>query len=552
MIKSTYILAFGLLFNQLVKPEVAAANPQRKSDKITPADTLAKAPANWFNLDPRDNQVMGVSTEKAYEYLKNRPSKTVVVAVIDSGIDIEHEDLKDKIWRNEKEIPGNGKDDDNNGYVDDIHGWNFIGGKDGRNVEHDTQELTRLYVQLRDKFEGPEGAKLQKKKKEKENFALYQKIKAEYEKELQETQEQYSQFQQLQGAYQNATAILKNQLNKEDFTLEDLVKLNSTNQQVNQAKAIMLFMAENNFTKETFTEGEDYFINKLKYNLNPNFNPRDIVGDDYSNVKERNYGNSDVTGAFADHGTHVAGIIGANRTNNLGIKGIADNVKIMVVRAVPNGDERDKDIANAIYYAVDNGAQVINMSFGKEYSPQKEAVDAAVKYAADKGVVLVHAAGNDGKNIDQVKNYPSKILANNKEVKNWIEVGASSFSGNGKLVGDFSNYGKKSVDVFAPGVDINSTIPKQGYKENSGTSMAAPVTTGVSALLLSYYPNLTAVQVRDIILQSTYKPKDLKVIKPGAEGDKASPVVLSDLSVTGGIVNAYEAVKLAETISVKQ
>ena len=552
MKKSTYILAFGLLFSQLVKPEAGIARAHITGGKTFPADTVAGAPDNWFNLDPNENRVLGVSTEKAYEYLKNRPSKTVVVAIIDSGIDIEHEDLKDKIWNNEKEIPGNGQDDDKNGYVDDIHGWNFIGGKDGQNVEHDTQELTRLYVQLRDKFEGKGGAKRQKQRKEKQNFALYQNIKVQYDKELKETEAQYSQFQQLFGAFQNATTILRNHLNKEDFTLEELMKLNSTNQQVNQAKAIMLFMAENKFTKETFAEGEDYFMNKLKYNLNPNYNPRNIVGDNYNNINEKHYGNNDVTGAFAEHGTHVAGIIGANRTNNLGIKGIADNIKIMVIRAVPNGDERDKDVANAIYYAVNNGAQVINMSFGKEYSPDKEAVDAAIKYAGDKGVLLVHAAGNDGKDIDQVKNYPSRIIAPNKEVKGWIEVGASSWGGNDKLVGEFSNYGKKSVDVFAPGVDINSTVPKQQYKSNSGTSMAAPVTTGISALLLSYYPNLTAVQVRDIILQSTLKYKDLKVNKPGAEGDKPELVKLEDLSVTGGIVNAYEAVKLADSISGKQ
>lgn len=552
MIKSPYILAFGLLFSQLVKPATGIAHPELNGGRTTPADSVAQAPANWFNLDPDDNRVMGVSTEKAYEYLKNRPSKTVVVAVIDSGIDIEHEDLKDKIWRNEKEIPGNGVDDDKNGYVDDIHGWNFIGGKDGKNVEHDTQELTRLYVQLRDRFEGPEGAKRQKKRKEKDNFALYQKIKAQYEKELQETQAQYSQFQQLNTAYQNAATILRNQLNKEDFTLQELMALQSGNQQVNQAKAIMLFMAENKFSKETFAEGEDYFINKLKYNLNPDYNPRNIVGDDYDNLNEKNYGNSDVTGAFAEHGTHVAGIIGANRTNNLGIKGIADNVRIMVIRAVPNGDERDKDVANAIYYATNNGAQVINMSFGKEYSPDKKAVDAAIKYAESKGVLLVHAAGNDGKNIDLTNNFPTRQLTAKQEVKNWIEVGASSWGEDGKLIGDFSNYGKKKVDVFAPGVDINSTIPKGGYKSNSGTSMAAPVTTGVSALLMSYYPNLTAVQVRDIVLQSTVKVKDQKVNKPGSEGGKSELIELSNLSVTGGIVNAYEAVKLADTVGNKQ
>jgi len=549
--KSAYIVAFGLLLGQLIKPTDSNAHFNQLPDANAIADTATspQAPANWFNLDPSDNRIQGVSTEKAYEYLKNRSSKTVVVAVIDSGIDIEHEDLKDKIWTNEKEIPGNNLDDDKNGYIDDIHGWNFIGGKDGRNVEHDTQELTRLYVQLRDKFEGNNGAKQQKKHKE--EYARYQKIKTEFEKEVNETQAQYSQFQQLYQAFQNASTIIRTHLNKEDFTTTDLMKLNSSNQQVNQAKAILLFMAENKFSKESFAEGEDYFIGKLKYNLNPNYNSRDIVGDDYSNINQKNYGNSNVTGPSAEHGTHVAGIIGANRTNNIGIKGIADNVKIMVVRAVPNGDERDKDVANAIYYAVDNGARVINMSFGKEYSPEKAAVDAAMKYAASKGVLLVHAAGNDAKNTDQENNFPSRKLASNQEIKSWIEVGASGWGGDGQLLGDFSNYGKKTVDVFAPGVDINSTVPKQGYKNNSGTSMAAPVTTGVGALLLSYFPNLTAEQLRDIILQSTVKLKDVKVNKPG-EGKKTELVKLEDLSVTGGIVNAYEAVKLAESMKEKQ
>jgi subtilisin family serine protease len=542
MKKILTLAAFGLW---LVPAAQAAYLPH---SAYALADTAQKAPDNWFNLDPQENQVQGVSTEKAYEYLKNRPSKTVVVAVIDSGIDIAHEDLQGKIWTNEDEIAGNGLDDDKNGYVDDVHGWNFIGGKDGRNVEYDTQELTRLYVELKAKFEGPKAAKLQKK--EKEAYALYRRVKAEYEKEWEEAQAQYDQFQQLFKAYQAASAIISQHLGKETFTEQDLENIASADPKVIQARSMLSYMAQNDLTAEAFTEGEDYYMAKIKYHLNPAYNPRNIVGDDYEDVKEKGYGNNDVTGAFAEHGTHVAGIIAANRSNSLGIKGIADNVKIMVLRAVPNGDERDKDVANAIYYAVDNGARVINMSFGKAYSPYKQAVDAAVKYAEDKGVLLVHGAGNDGKNIDGADNFPTRQLSARKEVANWIEVGASSWSDAPGIVGDFSNYGKKSVDVFAPGVDVYSTVPKQGYKSNSGTSMAAPVTAGVSALLLSYFPDLDAQEVRDIILKSTVKHTGLKVHQPG-EAKRPTMVGFEELSVSGGIVNAYEAVRMAESMSQK-
>lgn len=544
MKKILTLAALGLWLSPVAQAAALTSHTLVRSQ----ADTTRKAPENWFNLDPQENQVQGVSTEKAYEYLKNRPSRTVVVAVIDSGIDIAHEDLKDKIWVNEDEIAGNGQDDDKNGYVDDVHGWNFIGGKDGRNVEYDTQELTRLYVALKDKFEGPKAEKLQKKEKEK--YALYRKVKADYEREWQEAQAQYAQFQQLHEAYQAASGIIRRFLNKDQFTEKDLAAITSTDKQVVQARSLLSYMAENNLTREAFEEGEDYFMAKLKYHLNPEYNSRDIVGDDYHDVKQKGYGNNDVTGSFAEHGTHVAGIIAANRTNNLGIKGIADNVKIMVIRAVPNGDERDKDVANAIYYAVDNGAQVINMSFGKEYSPFKEVVDGAVKYAAGKGVLLVHGAGNDGKNIDAADNFPTRQISSRQQVDTWLEVGASSWGDAARFVGDFSNYGKKSVDVFAPGVDVYSTVPKQGYKSNSGTSMAAPVTAGVAALLFSYFPELKAAEVRDIILRSTVKYKGVMVNKPGQD-KKPAMVNFEDLSVSGGIVNAYEAVRMAEMYSRK-
>jgi subtilisin family serine protease len=290
-------------------------------------------------------------------------------------------------------------------------------------------------------------------------------------------------------------------------------------------------------------EAVDYYGVIVNYGYNENFDSREIVGDNISNLQEKNYGNNDVKGPDSNHGTHVAGIIAADRNNNLGIKGIADNVKIMVVRAVPNGDERDKDVANAIIYAVDNGAKIINMSFGKSFSPQKEAVDKAVRYAEQKGVLLVHAAGNDSEDIDVNKNYPSKFYLDGKEAKNWIEVGASSAGSDEDLVGSFSNYGRKMVSLFAPGVEIYSTVPDNKYKNNDGTSMASPATAGVAALLMSYFPELTALQVKDILMKSSRKFDNLKVQKPG--GGK---VDFNQLSASGGLVNAYEAVKMAKAM----
>jgi cell wall-associated protease len=289
------------------------------------------------------------------------------------------------------------------------------------------------------------------------------------------------------------------------------------------------------------TEVCDNYKNGMEYGYNPEFDPRSIVGDNYTNTEERFYGNNDVKGTFPVHGTHVAGVIAANRKNNLGINGIADNVKIMALRAVPNGDERDKDIANAIRYAVDNGAKIINMSFGKDYSPQKDAVDKAVKYAEAKGVLLVHAAGNDDDNNDTKPSFPTRYYKDGKEAANWIEVGASGWGADSTLAADFSNYGKKSVNFFAPGVQLYSTTPANGYETMDGTSFASPAVSGVAAILLSYFPNLTPLQVKDILIKSTRKFDSLMVKK----SDKTGVVKFSDLSSSGGLVNAYEAVKLA-------
>ena len=507
-------------------------------------------PKDWFLLDPEKDSVQGVSSERTYAtLLKNQPSKTVIVAIIDSGIDIDHEDLKSVIWTNEKEIPGNGLDDDKNGYVDDVHGWNFIGGKNG-NVDADTYELTREYVRLSAIYEGNEKKLTKKQKKE---FEQYTKIKTKFEKLRAKNQEQYELYNNIYENVISATDTLKKLLKVEKLTPE-LVKGFTTNEPVLlNAKAFLLNLYKNIDDKidmDTFylqlKEAINYYGVIVKYGYNTEFDSRKIIGDTYSNIYEKGYGNNDVKGPDPTHGTHVAGIVAADRGNSIGIKGIANNVKIMSVRAVPNGDERDKDIANAIIYAVDNGAQLINMSFGKSFSPEKEAVDKAVKYAEQKGVLLIHAAGNDSDDNDVESNFPTRFYLSGKEAKNWLEIGASAWGKENEFIGSFSNYGKKTVDLFAPGVEIYSTTPNNTYKDESGTSMASPTTTGVAALLMSYFPNLNAVQVKDILKKSTRKFDGLKVPKPGSE----TKVYFSDLSSSGGIVNAYEAVKLAQELKI--
>jgi cell wall-associated protease len=523
-------------------------------------DTV-NVPKDWFLRDPETDHFQGVSAEKTYTtLLKGKPSKTVLVAVIDSGIDIEHEDLKDVIWTNEDEIPANGIDDDKNGYVDDIHGWNFIGGKNG-NVNEDTYEVTREYARLKPIYQNMEERKVSRKNKA--EYALWKQVQAKYERDFKSNKDKYDQYNQQYELYSNAfgtltfcDSVLSKSIGGKPVFKSTLSEIEATNDTIRFAKETLAKVMENvdgdiaikEFLNELgeylvqLKSGVDHYATAVDFGYNLDFNSRSIVGDDPKNLYEKGYGNNDVEGPDARHGTHVAGIIGANRKNEIGIKGIADNVRIMSVRAVPNGDERDKDIANAILYAVDNGAQIINMSFGKSFSPQKEVVDKAVKYAESKGVLLIHAAGNDGDDLDKESNYPTKVLKGGVESKTWLEIGASSWGADGNFVGSFSNYGKKSVDLFAPGVQIYSTIPNNNYEDLQGTSMACPATVGVAALIMSYFPDLTADQVKNILKESTRKFDGLKVTKPGS----ADEVPFAQLSATGGLVNAYEAVSLAE------
>ena len=337
-------------------------------------------------------------------------------------------------------------------------------------------------------------------------------------------------------------------IGKENPTLKDIEAYKPQGEREGAVKEALLDILKEmdykSFYEDQILEAIKYYGNQINYNYNVDYDPRSIVGDDPNNSNERFYGNNDVKGPDALHGSHVAGIIGADRTNTLGIKGVADNVLIMGVRNTPNGDERDKDVANAIRYAADNGAKVINMSFGKSYSWDKAVVDEAVKYAVSKDVLLVQGVGNDNKDIDVENNFPNRKYLNGEIASSYITVGASGFVDDETLKADFSNFGKTTVDVFAPGVKINSTITDSKYKEEDGTSMAAPVVAGLAALIRSYYPQLKAVQVKDIILKSVVKVNHNVTYLKGTE---SVSVPFSEICITGGIVNAYNALKLAAT-----
>jgi cell wall-associated protease len=505
-----------------------------------------KPARHWFLQDREHDHVPGLSVQRAYEALHGHTGKPVIVAVIDTGVDINHEDLRAAIWVNEDEIAGNGVDDDQNGYVDDMHGWNFLGGKSG-SVNDDTYEVTREYARLRKEFDAVDPTQLPKKKKA--TYKQFLQLKLTWEKELLENKQQYERVRSLLSNLVFSRDTVQHYI-KDSITVAALQTITSQNPNVVFAKSFLRSMLLNgdgaSLTEQAQSLQEAYEAYKtaVELSLNLDFDPRTQVGDNYQNVSERSYGNNQVKplpGPMANHGTHVAGIIAANRYNAIGIQGIATHAKIMVLRAVPNGDERDKDIANAIYYAVDNGARIINMSFGKSHSPQKQAVDKAVQYAAQKGVLLVHAAGNEGSDNDFVTNYPSAIYLNKKIAKNWIEVGASGWRVDKNLVGSFSNFGQKTVDVFAPGVDIYSTVVGNRYKYQDGTSMAAPAVTGVAALLMAYFPEFSAFDIKKIILESVERFDATVVEMPGSK----DLVAFGQLSKTGGIVNAYKAVQLA-------
>ena len=518
-----------------------------------------KAKNAWSAADIETDSIAGMSLAKAYEFLEGKKGVPVIVGIADSGVDVEHEDLKGVAWVNPKEVPGNNKDDDNNGYVDDIHGWNFLGNKEGKIVNADQLEITRIVKSGMDKFGNKKASEIADT--DKKEYEEYLKIKEKFDKVAKAKENEIANLKgtktrilQLEESF---TAV-QNLIGKTDFTLDDVKNAKSddaeTTAKINDVTMIMsrgMKMADLLSYKKDLLAYLESQENAKSYDLD--FNARQSLGDDLYDITDTNYGNNNVIGSkkLESHGTHVAGIVAASRGNGKGLDGVANNVKILTVRVVPDGDEHDKDVALGIRYAVDNGAKIINTSFGKAYSPNKQWVFDAIKYAAKNDVLIVNAAGNDSKNIDVEKTYPNDSEDLINEISdNVLTVGANSLFYDKRLPARFTNYGKRNVDVFAPGVQIYSTIPSDEYAQKSGTSMAAPSAAGVAALVRSYYPQLSASQVKHILMNSGTKI-NFNVIKPGTQS-RQNPdgelVSFSELSVSGRIVNAYNALKMAAQI----
>lgn len=522
------ILLWGCGATQLVSTPIE--NVDRVPLKVT--ELTDEERKNWGHADLLTDTIPGMSVDKAYrEIIGNKKGKTVVVAVVDSGMDLEHEDLDGVLWTNKDEKAGNGIDDDGNGYIDDIHGYNFLGSSYNEQLEY--ARILRLGI-------GSEE---------------YQaKAKAKLDSEYPEMVQNQQRYEQILQVVSNADESIKKHLGKDNYTKEEVSAIKTEDQTLSQQVSVILQMytyAESiPEIKEELKEGIQYFSEQVNYNLNVAFEGRKEVGDDPYELNDVGYGDGNPNNRVIDeaHGTHVAGIIAAERNNGYGVNGVANNVRLMSIRAVPNGDEYDKDVALAIRYAVDNGASIINCSFGKSFSPNAEWVYDALKYAASRDVLIVHAAGNDGLDLDNPENsnFPNDHKGSGAEiVDNVITVGSLNNTYGSEMVSGFSNYGKNNVDVFAPGGGIYSTIPKSDYKYEGGTSMAAPGVSGIAALIRSQYPKLSAPEVKKILMDSGLSSTASVIVA----GDSDNTKPFNELSKSGRMVNAYNALIMASKVA---
>ena len=537
-IKPIYLSAFALLILAGCGASKQVSNSNSALTAISaPLNITKKAPINendlkrWSHLDIVKDTIPGMSVDRAYaELLKNKKGVKVIVGIVDSGVDIEHQDLKSVVWTNKKEIAGNGIDDDKNGYIDDIHGWNFLG-----NITKENLEYERII-----------------KNKNLVDEVTYQAAKALNDKKIADATMGKARTEQMIATLNESDATLVKHFGKSVYTIDEVKAIVSQEPEMQKSKAAMQQMLSYNLPiadlKVAVQKQLDGF-NALLNGDNLKTDYRKVLGDNPEDITDTKYGNNNVMGPDKNeilHGTHVAGIVAQTRNNTLGGDGIANNVEILTVRAVPDGDEYDKDIALGIRYAVDNGAKVINGSFGKSFSPHKQWVYDAIKYAEKKDVLIVHAAGNDAKDIDTENNFPNDSEDKVTEfADNVITIGALNFEYGNKVVARFSNIGKVNVDVFAPGVKIYATTPNDTYKYLQGTSMASPNVAGVAALIRSYYPKLSAQQVKHILMDSGVAITT-DVIVGGKAADTRS---FTALSKSGKIVNAYNALLMAEKMS---
>lgn len=532
---NTSLYALGLLILTGCGGTTLVSTPVENIDAVPlkVSDLTEAQEKTWSHADLLSDTIPGMSINKAYtEIIGTRRGKKVVVAVLDMGIDLTHEDLDGVLWTNTDERPGNGVDDDKNGFVDDIHGYNFLG-----ESYNEQLEMARiLSLKLGD-------------------AALQAKAKAKLEADYTEASQNKAQYEQILQAVSQSHEAVSKYLGKSDYTKKEVSAIKTEDPGLQQNIAVLLQMF--NFSDsipdllEEVKDGIKHFSDQLNYNLNVNFSGRDVVGDNPYDLMDLGYGDGNPKNRLPDedHGTHVAGIIAAERNNGVGVKGVANNAQIMSVRVLPNGDEYDKDIALGIRYAVDNGARIINCSFGKSFSPNSEWVHEAIKYAATKDVLIVHAAGNDGLDVDTPENtqYPNDYATTpDAEIAdNVIVVGSLTQNYGSEMISSFSNYGQKNVDVFAPGSGIYSTMPGNEYKSQGGTSMAAPAVSGVAALILSYYPRLSAPQVKKILMQSGLSSNTSVILS----GDPSKAKKFGEISSSGRMVNAYNAMIMADGVA---
>jgi cell wall-associated protease len=526
----------------------------------------------WYDKDYLTDNIPGISLNKFYLEYKNKPElNNIVVAVIDTQLDIQHEDLRDQVWTNPKEISNNDIDDDHNGHVDDINGWNYIGAKNGDYLVWGNFEYVRLVrewgLEFKDKTESE--IKTQDISKYKE----YQRAIKALEKNNKYYKNYLKSLKYSLQLYPLAKDTLKHYFPKENYTAKQLdsmykaYKINDkTYQQMRDDNdkdfGALIFqmkirMENNTNSFDILKDKESQFDSIVNKNLNADYDERKFI-DDNPNELGKSYGNNKISTSikkeiriFQDHNTKVSGIIAATRDNNKGIQGFSNQIKLMPLNVsyTGNGDEHDKDIAMAIRYAVDNGAKVINMSFKKEFSLHKEWVDEAFKYAEEHNVLIVHCAGNEKSNADENPFYPNDVAYDGKgEIcNNFINVGSISQKVDSTFVSGFSNYGKNNVDIFAPGDEIYTTSSENTYGFDSGTSLAAPMVSGTAALIWLYYPKLTAAQVKQIIMDSGVA-YDMEVIVPGTKDKK---VKFSELSKSGKVVNVYNAMLMAKKMAKK-
>ncbi|WP_394757901.1 S8 family serine peptidase, partial [Flavobacterium sp.] len=357
--------------------------------------------------------------------------------------------------------------------------------------------------------------------------------------------------------YRTGQKIFEESFSKKNFRLEEFDSLYKKNSGNNELKKSIWFL------RNMYRLGKNLEVLKidslkieeeLKFTYNESFYDRIVLGDNELDLKDIHYGSNDMWSKSKKHyhGTIVAGILAANRVNKKGVKGFSDQIKIMAIKTTPNGgSENDKDVALGIRYAVDNGAKIINMSFGKTSCLHPEWIKEAILYAETHDVIVIAGAGNNSWDNDINTFYPIDYdeQTGKEYCSNFIKVGGTTLDGNKYFLLPSTNYGNKTVDIFAPGYFLKTTDPNVGYSYRDGTSMASPIVSGVAALVRSYYPKLTASQVKQIILESGVA-YDLNVQVPGEKDGVLKP--FREMSKSGKVVNAYNALLMAAEFSKKK